>query len=294
MLNKVIGTISKLAYTPIKSTALTEVKTLDVTLKGIKGDREWVLIEEAAKNGIHDWVSQRNIGLGKLALLQSKISGKYLEIFVPNGGTIKISNTIESGMARSIRIWNDVLIGTIDQGDDAAQWLSARFGRNIRLVKVTDKVRRPVSSKYLPNHHEIFGQDSYPIHWLTQESIDELNRRAGRNFSWRRFRPNIIVTGAPKADIEHTYFKGHFGNVEIVNAKPCDRCPMPLVDPETGERDISSEPLKTLMTYKRWIKPSGTPAIVFGEMALPMNTGTIVVGQKVVLSKLRNPTLNIS
>lgn len=300
METQLVGEIAVLAYTPIKSTALTEVESVEITPSGIVGDREWVIVRNEKNNeGVHRWVSQRDRrnredsiqSLGILARINSKLTNDYLELSFDSTPSLQIPNNINRGTKLTIQIWKDIIHETIDQGDTVANWLSERLEYKVRLVKVITSIKRYVSRKYFQNEHRILGHDSYPLHWITQESLDELSRRAGQQLAWTRFRPNIVVRGTPHPNFEHTFFKGCFGDVPVVNAKPCDRCPVPLVDQETGKRVLDQEPLKTLSTYKRWTKPSGKIAIIFGEMALPLVRGTLKVGDKIVMNEIRNPPI---
>lgn len=68
--------------------------------------------------------------------------------------------------------------------------------------------------------------------WFPQISVEEL---------YRRFRPNLLITGAP-AFWEDNLFgeKGeaklfHIGNVKFFGINPCARCAVPTKNPVTGE-----------------------------------------------------------
>lgn len=300
VVHSIIGKISKLAYTPVKSTALCEVSTLRITPYGIEGDREWVIVQAVPnEHGVHRWISHRDRrnhkdtlqSLGIIARIQPHLTSDTLSLSFSETHPILFSSEIDTGKKRTIQIWEDIIEGTVDQGDEVAAWLSDRLNHPVRLVKVVSGVKRPVSSKYFPNTHSIKGQDSYPLHWITQESLDDLSKRAKQQFSWKRFRPNIVVEGTPEPGYEHRFFHGFFGALPIVNAKPCDRCSVPLVDQETGKRTTDGEPLKTLKTYKEWRKPSGNTCLIFGEMSLPERNGEIAVGQEVRVVDFRNPPL---
>jgi uncharacterized protein YcbX len=64
----------------------------------------------------------------------------------------------------------------------------------------------------------------------------------------RRFRPNLVVGGcAPHA--EDTWRRLRIGDITLRVAKPCSRCIIPTIDPETAER--GAEPLRTLLAYRK-------------------------------------------
>jgi uncharacterized protein YcbX len=293
---EIFGTISKIAFSPIKGTAQTEVESAYMTPQGLVGDKEYAIVQtEPDQDGVHKWVSQRDKrsdddksqSLGILALILPRVSGDALYLSWHGQDQLAVPRDINKPVKRTIQIWDDVIEGTEDQGDGAAEWLSDHLQYRVRLVRAGVDVNRPVSQKWHPNNNRLNFQDSYPLNWLTQESLDELHRRApNENLPWIRFRANVIVEGSPGWGSEHTYYRGHFGEVPVLNAKPCDRCPVPLIDQETGLR-VNGEPLKTLNTYMRWQKPNGKVFVIFGEGALPMGEGEVAVGQPVTILEQR-------
>jgi len=74
------------------------------------------------------------------------------------------------------------------------------------------------------------------------------------NLSIQRFRPNIVVSGAGPWD-EDKWLTIAVGNplspnqplIRLKLVKPCDRCKIPTINLETGQRD-GDEPLTTLQS----------------------------------------------
>lgn len=296
MIEGTFGIISKIALTPIKGTAQTEVNSAYVTLQGLSGDKEYAIVQaNANEEGIHRWVSQRDKrndedrsqSLGIIALILPTLTNDALYITWKGQDEIAVPRDIKNPLKRTIQIWDDVISGTEDQGDNVAEWLSDHLEYGVRLVRAGIDVNRPVSQKWQENNNRLHFQDSYPFNWFTQESLDELNKRIEtETIPWTRFRPNVIVENSQGAGSEHTFYQGKFGEINIVNAKPCDRCPVPLIDQDTGLR-VNGEPLKTLNTYMRWQKPNGKVFVIFGEGALPISEGEIQVGQTVTVDQYR-------
>ncbi len=77
---------------------------------------------------------------------------------------------------------------------------------------------------------------------------------------------------------------------EFIVTKPCDRCPITLVDPVTGIVR-GKEPLHTLNLYKRWKNFNGKVKPIFGENMLPLGEGPIHVGDEMIIKNLRSPPL---
>ena len=68
------------------------------------------------------------------------------------------------------------------------------------------------------------------------------------------------------------------GAIEFDVVKPCTRCVFTTVDFERGERDRSGEPLRTLIGYRR-----GEDGVTFGQNLIPRGTGTLALGDPVVV-----------
>jgi uncharacterized protein len=86
----------------------------------------------------------------------------------------------------------------------------------------------------------------------------------------RRFRPNLVITGAP-AHAEDRWRRLRIGDVEVAVVKPCARCSIPLVDPRSAERGV--EPLQTLARYRR--QPQ---KVMFAQNALVVVPGQLRTG----------------
>ena len=85
---------------------------------------------------------------------------------------------------------------------------------------------------------------------LTSESwLADLNARMASPIPMNRFRPNLVVRGAP-AYAEDAWKRIAAGENVFRSIKPCTRCAMTMTDQETGVRD-RRDPLYTLGTYRR-------------------------------------------
>jgi uncharacterized protein YcbX len=58
--------------------------------------------------------------------------------------------------------------------------------------------------------------------------------------------------------------------------KPCSRCVITTIDPDTGERGANSEPLRTLSLYRK----RGNK-VYFGQNLIHRSLGTLALGQQV-------------
>lgn len=89
-----------------------------------------------------------------------------------------------------------------------------------------------------------------------------------------RFRANIEVEGfEPFA--EDQWASVQAGSVLLKICKPCSRCVLTTVNPATLEKGL--EPLHTLAKFRR--QQGG---VMFGQNAVPLSGGMIVLGDRVV------------
>ena len=93
----------------------------------------------------------------------------------------------------------------------------------------------------------------------------------------RRFRPNVVVEGAPAWE-EDQWRSIQLGEVSVDLVKPCSRCIMTTVDPDTGTRCPNGEPLKTLAGFRRT-----RDGVMFGVNGVHQSPGTLRVGAPVTL-----------
>jgi len=170
-----------------------------------------------------------------------------------------------------VSVWDsDLLAAPAD--DAAAAWLSGIVGEPVRLVYLDDPTRRPTNPKYSLDSDRVSFADGYPLLLTSEESLAALNgwiaegpKAAEGPFPMRRFRPSVVVSGAP-AWAEDGWRRLRIGPVTFRNAKGCDRCVFTTIDPDTAEK--SHEPLFTLARHRQWDNK-----LWFGINLIPDNAG---------------------
>ena len=115
---------------------------------------------------------------------------------------------------------------------------------------------------------------AYPLLLASESSLADLNRRLPAPLPMNRFRPNLVVRGAP-AWAEDGWKRIRIGAVELALVKPCPRCAIPSVDQETGRR-TGVEPLRTLAEFRR-----GEEGALFGMNLVHLDRGELEVGMPV-------------
>jgi uncharacterized protein len=280
-----IGKVSHVTIYPVKGCARVELQSARLSLMGLEGDREYMVVqEETGNDGVHPFVTQRDKrsreeakpqSLAILSLIKPEITDDALRLTWKGSDPIEITRDQHLGDAMNVMIHKEV-VSAVDQGEPVARWLSEHLGVNVRLVRASGAFYRLARQNYMANTNQIMSQDAYPVHWVMQESVNELAEIAGHEIPWTRFRPNIVGEGG-KPQVDHEIYEGRIGEVYFVQPKPCTRCPVTTVDQEVGEKR-GTEPLTSLSSYKRWNKTGET---IFGENILPLRSGLIRVGDEI-------------
>ena len=74
--------------------------------------------------------------------------------------------------------------------------------------------------------------DGYPYLVLSTASIGFVNLNLLKTVDWRRFRPNLVVSSEQPFE-EDSWSTIQIGEAVFELVKPCARCVMITVDPET-------------------------------------------------------------
>ncbi|WP_139280019.1 MOSC domain-containing protein, partial [Rhodococcoides yunnanense] len=175
-------TVSELVCYPVKGCAGTSLRSALVTARGLEHDREFMIVD-----GEGAFRSQRSDPV--LAVIEPSIDGD-LTLSHADFGSVTVAVDSESP-ARDVTMFRRPFRG-IDQGDDAATWLTAVIGEPSRLVRVPPDLDR-ITDGIVPGTAGF--ADSSAVHILSHASLNELNARLERPLPMDRFRPNIVVAG---------------------------------------------------------------------------------------------------
>ncbi|XP_061721904.1 mitochondrial amidoxime-reducing component 1-like isoform X1 [Cydia pomonella] len=157
------------------------------------------------------------------------------------------------------KVWA-VPVPVFDCGKEVSEWFNNLLGRpssTFRLVYYATQQPRLLRSstnriyKFTKNDTGALP-DETPFNLINEASVDDLNTRLQLTdrVSHRSFRPNFILQGAlPYAEDNWKFLK--IGNVVFEILKPCTRCVLTTIDPETGVRNPNTEPLETLKSYRQ-------------------------------------------
>lgn len=174
-------------------------------------------------------------------------------------------------------VWGNHGIQAADQGDAAANWFSNAIGEACRLVYFGPRARNRIDPEYSPRDDaETTFTDGYPVTAALQESLDDLNARLAEPVPMARFRPSVVVSGAPAWSEDH-WQTIDLGALRCDVVKPCARCLVTATDQLSGARHPAQEPLRTLSTF-RTVRGLGA---IFAQNLVPRETGVLRVGDAV-------------
>lgn len=260
--------LSELYLYPVKSLAGIQVAEWELDSFGLRFDRRWMVVDAQGK-----FMTQREFP--QMALIQPKLIGQALRLNHPQLGEFEVPSASQDSVRVQVKVWQDPVEATpVSESADA--WLSDAIGVPCRLVFFPDEVQRQVDLDYARPGERVAFADGFPLLLIGQGSLDDLNRRLASPLPMRRFRPNLVVAGAP-AYAEDSWRRIAVGGIPMRVVKPCSRCVITTVDPQTG-RFSGKEPLATLSTYRK----RGNK-IYFGQNLVHEGRGRLSVGDRVEL-----------
>ncbi len=255
--------LSEIWRYPVKSMRGTPCNTISIDSRGPAYDRHWMLVDQQG----HFLTQRQN---PQMALIQATLTDGKLSLQTANDS--RTVRPIDNPALLPVTIWRDQCQALhIDPETDA--WLSQQLKQPCRLVEMPKDTTRAVDPRYASPKDQVGFADGYPFLLITQASLDHLNQRLETPIGMQRFRPNLVITGSPP-HAEDAWREIRIGDISFRVAKPCTRCIIPSIDPDTAERN--PEPLKTLLTYRQH-----KHKILFGQNLLHNTTGVLHVGSSV-------------
>ena len=270
-------TLSKIFIYPIKSLLGISRQVTELTGKGAKWDRRWMLID---KN--HRFLSQRE--RGQMVFLQPSLEDGHLRIEDVRGGRSALEIPLhmnDEKERKTVTIWKDQC-EAISVSQDADQWFSEALDLACQLVYMPDDSVRAVDPEYAIGPETVSFSDGYPYLVAGEASMADLNERLTESLPIERFRPNLVFSGGSAYE-EDEWEHFSVGMAHFRGVKPCARCQVPTIDPSNGQ--TGPEPIKTLAGYRK-----SKNKILFGLNACwdlddPPANGIIKIGDRIQVSK---------
>lgn len=237
-----MGEVTAIYRYPVKSMGGETLQRVGLTQGGLPGDRGWAVRDEV-RGGIRGAKKIPSLMTcsARYAKTPADTGSSTAEIRLPDGTTLSTGDAdvdarISAAVSHEVSLWpllpadsrEHYARGAPDH-EDMEQELRAMFGRN------ADEPL-PDLGKFPPELFEFESPpgtyfDAYPLLIVSQQSLDEMSRRAeGSLFDVRRFRPNIVVDLAdidapfPEATLEGKRIR--IGDTVLRATIACPRCVM--------------------------------------------------------------------
>lgn len=207
---------------------------------GLAGDRRWMIVDPD--------------GVGITQRQAPRLTGLHA---VPRPGGLLLNGfdvaEPEGGPKETLRVFTGKPPLTARLAPAASAFVSDFLGRPARLAWLADTTARPIATHALPGDRVSFA-DGFPLLLTNAASLDAVNdwlvEAGDEPVPMTRFRPNVVVTGAPPW-AEDGWLGGRLrlGDVTFRAAKACSRCVVTTVDQETGV--VGRQPLRVLGQHRR-------------------------------------------
>lgn len=258
-----VGTLKDLYVYPIKSCGAVRVDKAECSLLGLRDgwlrDRFLMVVDD--KN---NFITARSYP--ELLLVEPSVRSSVLTLNQANMEPISVNlaEVVSLQKPKTATVWG-VTVPVYDCGWAVSEWFSRLIDRsttNYRLVYYASQSSRNLRINSI-NPIFKFGKedtgafpDEVSYNLINQASVDDLNTRLKETqVTPRSFRPNFVLSGAKAYDEDNWKFVKIGENVfEII--KPCVRCILTTIDPETGIRNPKTEPLETLKSYRQLEDPA--------------------------------------
>jgi len=252
-----VAVVSSLAIAPVKGLALVHPPELFLGPSGVDDNRRFCVIDADGRRygALRD---PRLVTVG----VEWDPEQSRLELRFPDGTVA--GGRVELGEETSTDLFDRRLPGRLVEGPWAAA-LSRFLGREVRLIEVDGPTRSVDRARG-------------PITIVSEESVDELARRAGvGEVDGRRFRMLVHLSGCrPHEEDEWIGSEVAVGDARVRVLEPVARCAITTTNPETGARDLDT--LRTIAAYRGLRSGKNADFGVFGEVVTP---GRVRVGDAV-------------
>jgi uncharacterized protein YcbX len=260
--------LSHMFVHPMKSARGISYSRAYASQQGLLHDREWLLVTPEGQ-----FLTARNYP--RMLLIEMDLIPGGMLLKAPEMPPILTMTQVYQDTVATA-VWKDAF--TALHGDTRVDdWFSHYMGIPCKLLWLGMKSTRVLKHADTP----MSFADGYPFLLVNQASLDALNQELSTAVSLRHFRPNLVIAGALPYE-EDDWAEIKIGEVVFEVAKPCTRCQMTTVDPDTGMVSDANEPMRTLIRTRQL--PEG---ICFGVNLVARNEGVLNVGDEMEVIESR-------
>ena len=252
---------------PVKSLGGYAVAEAEVTARGLRHDRRWLLVD-----GRNRFMTQRQhpeLALLTVApayngfLITHRQRPDLLPLYIPFEAT--------PDKTLFVTVWDDILWAWRGTAE-ADAWLAEALGRPCRLVYMSDMVRREVEPALNPEGQLVSFADGYPFLLAGEAALADLNTRLVEPVLMNRFRPNLVFGGGESYE-DDNWEQFRIGEATFRAVRGCGRCVLTTIDQQTATKSSIGEPLRTLATYRK-----AENSTLFGQNVTGPGEGLLRVG----------------
>jgi uncharacterized protein len=270
--------IASLHTYPVKGCHRLDHDETTVEPWGLATDRRWMIVDS---DGIG--ITQRETTT--LTRLTAHPRPGGLRLSAPGMPDIDLPEPVE-GPKTQVRIFRSRTPVPARIADTT--WVTRLLGRDARLVWQADPTTRTITEFAQPDDRVNLA-DGYPVLLANTASLDAVNdwllETGDDPVPIHRFRPNIVITGAPAwAEDDWIGHRLRIADLTFRVAKPCARCRVTTVDQETGE--TGRQPLQVLGRRRRFGDSLRFAVNLIPDLAAGQ-TGHIHVGDQVTMQSDR-------
>ncbi|MEU4550648.1 MOSC domain-containing protein [Micromonospora violae] len=244
---------------------------------GLAGDRRWMVVD-ADGVGVTQRETTRLVGL------HASVRPGGLTLHADGQPDLDVPEPAD-GEPVPVRTFRSRTFGVpaLLAGPAADAWLGTLLGRPVRLVWLAQPTRHlAAEDREHDTGDQVSFADAYPLLLANAASLDVLNdwlaETGEEPVPMTRFRPNLVVSGAPAwAEDDWAGRPLRIGDRLFRAAGPCDRCVVTTTDQETGVRN--KEPLRTLGRHRN-VKQK----LLFGLNLVPLDSGPLAVDAPIVIT----------
>lgn len=260
-------TLTGLRRYVIKSCGGIDLSSAVVEPWGLRGDRRWMVVDPDGEP-----VTARERPRMVLVSAGPAADGG-ITVSAPGMAPLCIPRPATATV--DVSVWGSAPMRAGSGGGAADGWFSAVTGVPSRLVYLADPAQRHPNPRFARPADTVAFADAYPMLLTSQDSLAALNALIGSGpnaaegpLVMARFRPSLVVTGAPPW-AEDGWRRLRVGAATFRAVKGCDRCVMTTVDPQTAAR--GREPIATLARHRKWDGKTW-----FGMNLIPDSPGAVI------------------